>query len=180
MGWTIKGRGFDGWEKSFTLASKQVQDTRPTLNRVVYPWLRAHIEDQFETSGHHGGEPWDFSGEPLYERSKIKRYGKQYGTRPLLIPKDKAELLPSLIDPSHPNALWRLSPGQLTLGSTLEWANALLNTGGINPFGERFPARDPYVMTPAQRRELDDLIAHHLAQGLKRYIPLPGRLGSST
>jgi hypothetical protein len=177
--WSLTGKGFGEWEKRFTLSSKAVKDVRPTLNRVVYPWLRGHVQDQFESSGFAGGQPWDFSGEPLYERAKIRRFGKEYGTRPMLMPDDKAVLLPSLIDPSHPDSLWRLTPGQLRLGSTLEYADRLFNTGGVGPYGERYPARDPFVMTPAQKRELDRLIERDLARGLKRYIPLPGRLGSS-
>jgi hypothetical protein len=176
---TVKGKSFGDYAKLLRLATKEVKDVRPTLNRVVYPWYVMHVEEQFRTAGKHGGQAWSFRGEPKYQHMKTRRHGMPYGKMPMLLPDDRAKLLPSLIDANHPDSLFRLMPGQLILGSRLEYADRLFNTGGIGPYGERYPGRDPFQMTPVQERERDRLIEADLRQRLKRYIPLPGRYGST-
>lgn len=168
------GQGFRGLEAEIKILRQVVKDPRPTLNQVVYPYLREHIQRQFETSGAHGGGPtWDFSGEPIYARQKTSLLGKNLGSKPLVWEAGDAQLLPSLTNPQHPNAIFRLEPSRLVVGSNLPYAEALLSTGGIGPYGEPFPARDPFRFTPEQQRELGEEILWDLRRRLRHYHKTP-------
>lgn len=158
----------EGFTALIRAVQRVVADPTPTLNRVVYPWLLDHIEGNFETSGAWGGQAWSFAGEPIYARYKRQMLGDELGARPLLVDPAHERLKPSLINPSHPDHVVRLSGGKLEIGSSVEYARRLLLDGGTGPFGESYPARDPFVMTRAQREELDDEIRWDLRNRLRR------------
>ena len=173
-GFSVKsGQGFRGLETEVRLLQKVVKDPRPTLNSVVYPYMRDHVEQMLKTSGGHAGQRWDFSGEPLYARRKASLLGSRLGSMPLLWDPKDALLLPSLINPRAAYSIFRLEPKRLVIGSSLPYAEDLLINGGTGPFGESFPARNPFHLTPAQQQELGDEIEHDLSLRLKGYWKTP-------
>lgn len=161
------GNGFRGMEADLRLMQQEVQDPRPTLNSVVYPYMVAHIEEMFRTSGQGA---WNFGGEPIYQRNKVARNGARLGAKPLLVDPAHALLLPSLTDPRAPFAIFRLERKRLVIGSSLDYAEDLLVNGGVGPYGEPFPARNPFLLTPQQQQELGDEIEFDLRRRLKRYF----------
>lgn len=158
----------DGFRALLRAVGRIVADPTPTLNRVVYPWLLDHIEGQFETSGSWGGQPWSFSGEPIYERYKRALLGDDLASKPLLVDTEHERLRPSLVDPSHPDHVVRMEGGRLEIGSSVEYARRLLFEGGTGPFGESYPARNPFVMTDAQQEELFDEMRYDFRLRLRR------------
>lgn len=139
----------------------------PSLQRAAYPWLLAHLKRQAQTGGAHGGAAWSFGGEPRYAKAKAARYGKRYGARPLALPPRRGVLLPSLISRSHPHHVFRRGADAIEVGSRAPHAHRLFYLGGTGPFGERYPARDPFVMTAGQRAELDRAVVEHVEQRIK-------------
>lgn len=162
---TLSTEGFTAMIKA---VQRVVNDPTPTLNRVVYPWLLDHMEGQFETAGAWGGSPWSFAGEPIYERYKRQLLGDELAGKPLAVDPAHERLKPSLLDPSHPDHIVRLEGGRLEIGTSVEYARRLLFEGGIGPFGEAYPARNPFEMTSAQREELDDEMRYDFRLRLKR------------
>lgn len=158
----------DGFTARLRAMQQVVDDPTPTLNRVVYPWMLDHLEGQFETAGAWGGEPWGFDGEPIYARYKRALYGEDLGARPLAVDPAHERLKPSLTQPGHPDHIVRLSGKLLEIGTSVEYARRLLFDGGLGPFGESYPARNPFIMTAAQRAELDDEMRYDLRLRLKR------------
>lgn len=169
---TNTGMGLSGVIRELKVLTNVVRDTRPTLNQVVHPYIQRHVRLNVKTLGAHGGGPiWDFSGEPIYEYRKTARLGADLGSKPLHVDPEHAELIPSLIEPGHPDSMFRLTADSIIFGSLNDHAEKLLMTGGIGPYGERFPARNPFVMTAGQRAELADLVQHDLSRRLKSYAP---------
>ena len=168
----VRGAGLGGALRELEILQEIVQDTRPTLNQVVYPYMRQHVEQNFRTLGAHGGGPtWDFSGEPKYQAYKRSILDEPWASMPLWWSPGRARLVPSLTDPGHKDSFFRLGRSSIIFGSLHPNAEQLLGTGGIGPFGERFPARDPFKMTAFQEAELKDLVEHDLNRRLKFYYP---------
>lgn len=145
---------------------------RMTVPRELVEYYRNHVEQMVLTAGRHGGASWDFSGEPVYAARKMLRFGEPYASSPLLMPPDRAQLLPALI------RAW--SPDDLSPERSVQHPNAtaLLSTGGVGPYGERFPARSPYQMTPQQKQEVKALMAAYLRKQLAPYLPFRPPSGS--
>ena len=169
---TVKGGGLQGALQELKILQEIVADVRPTLNAVVYPYMRMHVEENFRTLGRHGGGGgWDFSGEPKYQAYKRAILDEPWASMPLWWSPGRAQLIPSLTDPGHKDGFFRLTRNSIIFGTLHPNGEALLGTGGIGPFGERFPARDPFQMTPWQEAELKDLVEHDLGRRLKFYAP---------
>lgn len=166
-----RGQGFGELEAEIRLLQKVVRDPRPTLNQVVYPYLTDHAEEMVQSAGRHGGQSWSLA--PRYKAYKQAILGPELAARPLAWARATARLVPSLTDPGHPDAIFRLEQDKLVIGSRVPYAERLLVTGGIGPFGERYPARNPYHLTPPQQQELGDAITYDLKRRLKRYYRTP-------
>lgn len=157
-------------QRDFSLLLGLVRAPRETLEEVVQPYIEMHVDKQFRTAGRHGGKRWSFGGEPVYEAAKTARYGARYGKRPLFVPRKVEQLRPSLVMSGHPQAIRRIERGRLTIGTKIRYADRLINTGGVGPYGERYPARDPFQLKARQRLELEKEIARDLVKRARRRI----------
>ena len=149
---------YESWLAKWTSITKKIRaNYQSKLLPEVQLYLENHIYDQFQTSGKHGGEAWDFSSEPKYQKRKEALWGSQYASKPLLVP-SQVELL-------RPAMLRGFSLSERGLSHTVSSPNAssLIRTGGKNPFGEPYPARNPYVMTRSQRLEIKKIAMKHVA-----------------
>lgn len=155
----VGGKGF-GYLANLLRDHLEVFEDVDAINReVVGPYMRRQARANFATAGKHGGRAWTFDGEEKYRRMKRGWLGEVYAGLPMVVPDEHAELVPSVVDPFHPHHIERSTDTGMQMGSSLEHARALFVTGGVGPFGERFPARDPFQMTPAQVDELGEEIA---------------------
>ena len=128
--------------------------------RKLHAPIRAHFRKNFNTGGAHGGPAWaDFSGEPKYRAMKIALTGN---AKPLLWGKySESQLAPSLVMASHPDHIFLVGRDGVLVGTTLPYARRLAK-GGIGPFGERFPGRNPVQIRPHQWRELTGMVRDEL------------------
>lgn len=97
---------------------------------------------------------FDFGTEPKWRARKAAIHGPWYAQRPLLTP--TGTLGPSLYEEGHPEGEFRATDDALHLGSKVSIAQDLLERGGVNPLGERFPARNPFRKIP--RDEVEAMI----------------------
>lgn len=112
---------------------------------------------QFETGGAYLGKPWaDYSSEPKYAAYK-KAIGADM--RPLRWQPGKREIIaPALSNTSDANRFFSQSADGVQLGVKGVPYLQRIQEGGVNQFGERFPARpilpDSQVMRSVLRQRL--------------------------
>lgn len=93
---------------------------------------------QFRSGGAYGGRPWaHYEAEPRYEAYK-RALGASM--EPLRWRAGMEQLFPALTSPAHPLRKWGRGPRGWRLEINLPYL-ARLERGGVNQFGERFPAR---------------------------------------
>ena len=124
--------------------------------RTLHAPIRAHFRKNFNTGGAHGGPAWaDFSGEPKYRAMKLAITDN---AKPLVWGKfSQSRLMPSLTQASHPDHLYGVARDGMLVGTTVPYANRLAR-GGIGPFGERFPGRNPVQIQQRQWHEFAQMI----------------------
>lgn len=136
---------------------------------VGEPFARELARHNLETQGTYTGPSWAFAatGETIYLGQKV---ASGADPRPLYWkPGEREELVPSLVDASHPRAVSTFAPGRSYIGSSAR--NAAATLGGTNPrTGERYPARDPFRTTP----ELQAVLARRYAEALARRLRARG------
>ena len=111
-------------------------------------YVRALSLANMDTGGKHSGNPWSFVSEPKYRARKTALWGSTYGSRPLALPPGRSPLRDAVA--SQP----RVSGVTLTARVDHPNAKRLFKTGGVGPFGEPYPARNPYQMSAQQRAEV--------------------------
>lgn len=126
-------------------------DLRWLYEAVTHRWWLDHLRAQLASSGAHGGSRWDYAGEPKYAAFKRRVTGRDDVLR--WTPGDEL-LAPSLTDPDHPNHDWTAREDSYSIGSTVAHLEQLL-AGGIGPFGEPYPGRDPFERTEDQIADLE-------------------------
>lgn len=137
------------------LAEEIVGDLQFEWESVLKPWFLDHMEEQYETQGAHGGEPWaDYSSEPQYAAMKSSVFeqanvGGSIDNFILRWVPGSERLKPSLTESSHPNFVFRTSDLEAEIGTNVPYAERLIE-GGTGPFGEPYPGRDMLAMTDAQ------------------------------
>ncbi len=124
-----------------------ISDPAPTFRRVVHPWALDHFQRQFDTAGGHGGSPWaPLSGRYLEQQREL-------GDSTVPLEADRPVLEPSFTREGDPNHIFEINGNQVRVGSSLSYA-AHVAEGGVDPFGENFPGRDPRQMTQQQTEAL--------------------------
>lgn len=130
--------------------------TRTQINSYFIREMAGQAQLNAETAGRWSGQAWDFSVEPVYgSRVRwtplyplIERFGTGW----------KGDSTGRIIHRIEGIDLPRLT-----------------QTGGIGPYGEPFPARNAYYLTPPQRNELIKLLGGVLIQTLAKHLPLRRR-----
>ena len=123
------------------------------FNNVVKPYLLNLARQRLETGT---GIP-GYASEPKYAAYKQALTGD---LRPLRwLPGQREQLAPSLMFDTSPFHLSGPSPNGGFLGSNAP--NAKVLDGGVNQFGETYPARNPYALNEAQQQELLNLIKRY-------------------
>jgi len=115
---------------------------------VVHPWMVGHWRLQFNSAGGHGGQLWA-PLEPQYAEAQ-----RALGDSLVPLESSAGILEASFTDPTSRHHKLVIQSRKLMVSSTLPYSGTLA-TGGVGPYGESFPARDPRVMTPAQRLEIE-------------------------
>ena len=132
-------------------------------NEVSHPWWLAHVEANFATHGRHSGQDWSFAGEPKYAAYKARVADNQ---DPLRWGAGHEQIYPSSTDESHPLHIWRTDEQGYVIGSNAPNLEDM-QAGGVGPFGEPFPGRDPFYATPQQLDELARLEQQAIDQRLR-------------
>lgn len=130
------------------------------LSGQLHEFLLARSREAFASAGASEGAAWA-PLEPAYARYKKARGGgaeilRWYGAR--------ERLYPSLTIAAHPDHLFRVSAEGLVFGSRVPHA-ARLETGGIGPLGEPYPARDVLHLGERSRAHLAQLVGAYVASG---------------
>ena len=128
--------------------------------------LIQRARENFRTGGRSEGQPWaDYSSEPKYLAYKMALGASPEPLR--WVPGSMERLYPSLTNPRDPAHLWSLSGGKASFGSSLPYL-ARIESGGVNPFGERFPGRRILPASPGLRREVVMSVSKDLYQRIER------------
>lgn len=145
-------KNMDAIERDLNSLRRGIAEKDAIVAKVAAPFLREHIRRQFDTAGQHGGQPWaGFEGEPKYRAFRQRLDGKE---TPLQW--SRPDLRESLTLPFHPSQVARKSGG-LEFGTRITYAGEA-TSGGVNRFGEPYPARPIFVFRPEQERELTEKI----------------------
>lgn len=108
----------------------------------------AFARKQFATGGRYGGKPWaGYTGEPAYAAYKRAAIGH---LEPLKWDGAPGGLEDALTNPRSRLRRWSVRQGRVQLDIAIPYLRRL-ETGGVGPFGERFPAR---VIFPDDRAQL--------------------------
>lgn len=111
-----------------------VQVTGEATHHTVVSFARKQVA----SSGAYGGEPWAYyASEPRYEAFK---QAMSLTLAPLRWQPGRERLVPALTNPLDPRHQWVRGPKGWRLSIALEYLSRI-ETGGVNQFGERFPAR---------------------------------------
>lgn len=152
--------------KTIGLSKLHATLSRPqeVLRVVVEPYLREQARRNLESAGAYGGEAWSFAGEPKYEASK-RAWDAPYAAYPLVT--SSKEFARTLTDPGNPYYQTTLTDSGVTVGTSHPFAYRLIKTGGVGPYGEAYPARDPWAMTKGQDQELAQRVLDYVNSVLK-------------
>lgn len=143
-------------------ASELLSDLTWLYNQVSHLWWIDHLKEQLQTQGAHGGDPWDFAGEERYAAFKRAAVGHDDVFR---WEAGREQIVPSLTDPDDPFHEWSVGPMGYSIASGAP--NADVFEGGIGPFGEPFPPRDPFRTTEDQLQQLEELEQLAINQALR-------------
>lgn len=134
------------------------------VDASAHPAALTFATRQFASAGAYGGEPWaGYAGEPLYAAFKQAQGAPMKPLR--WSPKD-ARLEPALTSPRHPDHRWVKGPRGWTLDVSIGYL-AQLETGGIGPFGERFPARRIFPRREALTRDVMEQVKREFYKQVK-------------
>lgn len=113
-------------------------DLHAITGAATHRTVVAFAQKQVASSGAYGGEPWAYyAGEPKYEAFK-QALGLTLA--PLRWQPGRERLVPALTNPLDSRHQWVRGPKGWRLSIAVEYL-ARLESGGVNQFGERFPAR---------------------------------------
>jgi hypothetical protein len=129
------------------------------FKEVVHPYMLQHFARQFDTAGGHGGRPWA-ELEPLYAESQ-----QSLGDSLIPLRADWPVLEPSLTQQGKSH-VFITRGNSVQIGSMVPYARKVAD-GGVGPFGETFPGRDPRVMTRGQVAELGRNIQKFFMRGVR-------------
>lgn len=108
------------------------------VTEKVKPLMVEFARKQFVSSGSYGGKRWAmYASEPKYEAYKMAMGATM---APLRWSPSLERLEPALTSPSSPFVRWGKFTNKATMTVLLDYYNEL-QKGGVNQFGERFPAR---------------------------------------
>ena len=122
------------------------------FREVVKPYLY-----RVATQRLNAGDLPGFNSEPKYRAYKKAVTGD---LRPLRWKPGREQLAPSLMSSNDSFSSVQISGSGGTLGSSAPSAKVL--KGGVNQFGERYPARNPFALTEEQRQRLLKLIQDYV------------------
>lgn len=131
-------------------------------NVRIKSFFEYQMKMNIRSVGAYSGARWNFDTEKKYKAFKTAAYGNKFGSSPFLTP--KAMLTKELLQ--------NFQVGNKRFFLTIVFPNAknLFLTGGKNPFGEKYPARNPLRMKPHQKQQLDRLIQEDIINITKRHI----------
>lgn len=152
----LGGTGMVAMSRRLGVLAEAIGDMTPIWRTVVHPWFLEHMKQQFETSGAHGGKPWEgYGAEPKYAAYKQLMVGH---LRPLVWEIDGMERLrPSLVFAEDEDHYAVFTPSRIELGTMVPYAARLVH-GGTGPFKEPYPGRAILAMSDAQKKKLITLI----------------------
>lgn len=142
-------------------ARKILTDFEHIHLEVTSPHMDSHIRAMFARQGAPAGLNWaDYSGEPKYEAYKRKMIGKDNPADYLLRwhPPAKERFYPSLTDPTHSEYVEFVQGKAYERGTLVPYAYEIAVTGGVGPFGERFPGRPVLEHSDDNLREYQDKV----------------------
>lgn len=119
---------------------------------VVRPFLYRIAQENLKA-----GRLPGFEGEPKYRAYKLAVTGS---LKPLRWKQGREQLAPSLMYANDQYSASKINSDGGAIGSRAPNSNVLF--GGINQFGESYPARNPYLMTPHQRQNLMKEISNYI------------------
>lgn len=134
--------------------------------KLVFPQIRSHVTEVYDTQGAATGHPWAaYDEEPKYAKFKAAVLGftdSDDNPDPSQLPvgdnqpggvmrwkeTDESEewLYPSLTDESDPRHLRNVNGSTMVYGSSVPYAKRLAQEGGTNPFGEPYGPRHIFLM----------------------------------
>lgn len=135
------------------------------VKETIYPFVLNYTKKNFQMQGRLGGQSWNYNTEPQYSAYKFAMTGHREVLRWEKGGKYE-KLYPSLTQPGHEFHHFVMTPLGVQVGSTLPYA-ASLASGGINPFGEPYPGRNPMRMGMGTRKQLISTIRDHI----RRHLP---------
>jgi hypothetical protein len=112
------------------------------VDKAAHDEVIRFAKKQFVSQGGYGGKPWAYyGGEPKY-----RAYKEAMGASPLPLrwTSTMQRVYPALTDPNHPDHQWQSQGNNVSLQIGVPYF-ARLQEGGVNQFGENFPARVVYT-----------------------------------
>lgn len=172
---------------SIQLAKEALEDWTPFFEELHPIWL-ASREEQFRTAGRAYGTPWPMysraTGEHQYAAVKASIFGRKLSQADLLrwLNSDGRErLYPSIVNASHPDHIYRVTPTSGEYGTSVPYAeNHEYGTGKMPEWagGRPVPKRPLMSLGPASsvfHQEMAELLSKWAGEGLNQ-----GVLGYST
>lgn len=164
----LKVSGMQRALSSIRAFKNAIQDHESIHRQLTQRFMLLHMIRQFNSSGSHGGAAWA----PLTGRYRALRLALTGNERPLEWDGRRERLKPSLTQARHPLHQFNTRPNGASFGTNVPYAERL-NEGGIDFFGDRFPARDIIALTQQQRRTYVRQLGQAVAQ--QAYSNIRGR-----
>ena len=157
-------------EKKVPKAAEVLTDMERLADEVLFPFMRSHVEEVYQTQGRPPGTVWaDYSDEPQYRMFKAGVLGYETSdgeADPSQLPigqnapgglmrwEGQERLQPSLTQRQHPEHIEDTFELKAWFGTSVPYAKRLAQTGGTNLFGEPYDARPVLAMRSRRKQTL--------------------------
>lgn len=134
----------------------------------VHDFVLARLQEHVASEGRDTGTPWAplEAGEPKWAALKAALGADP---RPLRWePGVRERLVPSIINRRHPLHVFEVRGGDVRVGTRVQYARRHDEGIGLNPFGEKIPARRLVGMSKRGRGRLSQLLAIYIVRGETR------------
>lgn len=158
--WT---RSLTELEKKVPKAAEVLTDMERLADELLFPFMRSHAEEVYETQGRPTGTLWDdYSAEPMYRFFKAGVLGYETpddlplgknAPGGLMRWEGQERLQPSVTQRSHPEHIEDTFDLKAWFGTEVPYAKRLAQ-GGRNKFDEAFGPRPLLAMHDQRKREL--------------------------
>lgn len=165
---TLTFLGFKGAEEELDGVAKRLNDWGP-IEGDIHDMLLFRMEELFSTAGSSEGTPWPGyeAQEPKYGTLKAKLVKRGIIEDPSLLRFKGAQerLYPSLVKPSHPEHIFKLSGRSIEFGTRVPYARIHDEGGAKNQFGEPIPMRNISRLSDRNVERLMQLIYIYVVRG---------------